>query len=219
MNGRAEWPANSHIVPYTDNGRKQRLWNRQLMVDIRRFCPADIGARDCLDLIVARAGPDGGHDHLFCCASHVSTRNVAITPERLTASSACRGSGFRRFLPLPWASLNLLRSDPRFSTTVWQPPKMRLKLSSACWLGARLSNSPTSGWCVIRRLGPWAARLPPLLPSIRGRLLADYRRLGGPAWQANIVDRHYGSLTDQLDRLPKQRVGIPGQTRLRLPKR
>lgn len=45
-------------------------------------------------------------------ASHVSTRNEATLPARFTANAACRALGFTFNVPLPCASLALLRNAP-----------------------------------------------------------------------------------------------------------
>ena len=54
-----------------------------------------------------------------CCLefSHVATRNDAILPDRLTASSACLACGFTGRRPWPWASPSLFRTAAKFPTT------------------------------------------------------------------------------------------------------
>lgn len=76
--------------------------------------------------------------------SQVATKKVAIVPERLTASSACRPCGFTRMGPTLCASLSLFRSVPSDSTTDWQLPRMRLNTSSVCASGARRNSAAIS---------------------------------------------------------------------------
>jgi len=67
-----------------------------------------------------------------------------MAPAKFTASPACRDAGLTAVLPLPWASLRRLRSVPSPSTTHWQPPRICLKTTAVCWLGARFSFIATS---------------------------------------------------------------------------
>src|SRR6266487_4291747 len=111
------------------------------------------------------------HDFL---AAHVSTKKVAIAPARFTASCACRAVGLTGFPPCPCASPILFRSEPRPSTTLVAPPRIRLKASSVCWLGAIWSRSATILYSFRRRYRPRSSVNSPRLRLFCRRSQAGY---------------------------------------------